>query len=366
MSVFLLMAGGTGGHLFPATALAQELQRRGHTTQLMTDHRVGAYGDQFPASATYIVPSATPSVRSPLKFIWAALVIAWGVAVSLRKLISARPAVVIGFGGYPVFPPFLAARLLGIPGILHEQNAVMGRANRALGRYASRIALSFRKTLHAESFAEKTALTGNPVRDRVRGVALTPYPTLTETGPVRLLVFGGSQGARAFADLVPPAIAELSDEVRSRLRITQQCREEDLDRVADAYRKAHVSVELAAFFTDLPERMAQSHLVICRSGASSVAELTVLGRPAILIPLPGSIDADQKANAAVMDAAGAAWIMEQATISPFSLSTRLAALLGQPGALTEAAEAAKSLGQPSAVEQLADLAEGLLRKGTTQ
>jgi UDP-N-acetylglucosamine--N-acetylmuramyl-(pentapeptide) pyrophosphoryl-undecaprenol N-acetylglucosamine transferase len=179
-------------------------------------------------------------------------------------------------------------------------------------------------------------------------------------------VFGGSQGARAFADLVPPAIAELSDEVRSRLRITQQCREEDLDRVADAYRKAHVSVELAAFFTDLPERMAQSHLVICRSGASSVAELTVLGRPAILIPLPGSIDADQKANAAVMDAAGAAWIMEQATISPFSLSTRLAALLGQPGALTEAAEAAKSLGQPSAVEQLADLAEGLLRKGTTQ
>lgn len=365
MSTFVLMAGGTGGHLFPAMALAQELRRRGHFIHLMTDHRVSGYGENFPAREIHVVPSATPSVRNPLKFAGAAGMILWGTGVAWRQLGRIRADAVVGFGGYPVFPPFLAARLRGIPGILHEQNAVMGRANRALARYASKIALSFAATQRADAFASRTALTGNPVRDRVRAAADTPYPELTSETPLRLVVFGGSQGARAFADLIPPAIAELSEAIRHRLRIVQQCRPEDLDRVAEAYRQAKVNVELQPFFPDLPERMANAHLIIARAGASTVAELTVLGRPAILVPLPGSIDGDQKNNAQVVDAAGGGWIVEQATISPPSLANRLTSLFGDPATLRAAAAAAKSLGQPKAVEILADLVEAAGRGKST-
>ena len=361
MSTIVLMAGGTGGHLFPAMALAQELRRRGYDTQLMTDHRVAAYGDGFPASATHIVPSATPSVRNPLRFAAASGKIVWGTGVAISQLRRIRPAAVVGFGGYPVFPPFLAASLLGIPGVLHEQNAVMGRANRALGRFARIIALSFANTLKAEQFVEKSELVGNPVRDRVRAVAGRPYPSLSESEPIRLLVFGGSQGAGVFGKLVPPAIASLPAELRARLMVTQQCRPEGLDEVAESYRQAKVNVELAPFFNDLPERMADAHLVISRSGASSIAELAAIGRPAILVPLPGAIDADQKNNALVMEAAGGGWIAEQATLSPLSLGTRLASLISDPAALQRAAAAAKSLGQPDAVARLADVVERLAK-----
>lgn len=359
MSTFVLLAGGTGGHLFPAMALAQELRRRGHVIHLMTDHRVGEYGKDFPAREIHIVPSATPSNSNPLKFVLAGLKILWGTAVAWFKLRQVKPDAVVGFGGYPTFPPFLAASLSGIPGVLHEQNAVMGRANRALGRFARVIALSFERTARAERFEHKSLLTGNPVRDRVKSMVDRLYPKLGAGDALHILIFGGSQGARAFADIVPPAIAELPAELRSRLRVTQQCRPEDLDRVAEAYRQAKVNVELAAFFDALPERMAASHLVIARSGASTIAELCVIGRPAILIPLPGSLDADQRNNAQVMEAAGAGWIAEQATLSPLSLGTRLASLLSEPEALQRAAAAAKSLGQPQAVEKLADIAEQL-------
>jgi UDP-N-acetylglucosamine--N-acetylmuramyl-(pentapeptide) pyrophosphoryl-undecaprenol N-acetylglucosamine transferase len=365
MSIFVLMAGGTGGHLFPAMALAQELRRRGHVIHLMTDHRATTYGDQFPAREIHVVPSATPSVRNPLKFTTASFKILAGIVVARGKLAKIAPDAVIGFGGYPVFPPFLAARLGGTPGILHEQNAVMGRANRALARRASKIALSVANTKYAEDFADKSVVTGNPLRDRVRAVIDTPYPELTRDGPLRLVVTGGSQGARAFSDLVPPAIAELPEALRHRVRIVQQCRPEDLDRVAEAYRQAHVNVELKAFFDDLPERIAAAHLVIARSGASTIAELTALGRPSILVPLPGAIDGDQKLNAQAVDASGGGWIVEQDTILPPSLANRLASLFGDPATLQAAAAAAKSLGQPLAVEKLADLAEELAGRGKT-
>lgn len=362
MSTFVLMAGGTGGHLFPAMALAQELRRRGHVIHLMTDHRVGSYGSGFPARETHIVPSATPSVRNPFIFLKAGVTILWGVAVAWGRLQRIGADAVVGFGGYPVYPPFVAAVLSRVPGILHEQNAVLGRANRALARMARLLALSFEQTARAEPFAAKSLVVGNPVRDRVRAVADTPYPDVGDSK--RLLVFGGSQGARAFAELVPAAVAELPAELRSSLRVTQQCRPEDLERVAEAYRQAKVNVELAAFFDDLPERMAASHLVIARSGASTVAELCVIGRPAILIPLPGSIDADQRNNALHVEAAGAGWVAEQATLSPLSLGTRLAALLGDPESLNRAAAAAKSLGRPEAVDRLADAAEAVAKLRT--
>lgn len=363
MSTFVLMAGGTGGHLFPAMALAQELRRRGHVIHLMTDARVSGYGDLFPAREIHVIPSATPSLRNPLRAGLAGLVIMRGVAAAWMRLRKVRADAAVGFGGYPTVPPFIAASLTGVPGILHEANAVMGRANRALGRFAKVLALSFERTAFSEAFPREKVVTGNPVRDRVRDVAGMPYPGLSADGPVHMLVFGGSQGARAFADLVPLAVASLPAELRARLRVTQQCRAEDLDRVAETYRLAKVNVELAAFFDDLPERMAQSHLVVSRSGASTVAELCVIGRPAILIPLPGSIDADQKNNAQVVDAAGGGWIAEQATLSPLSLATRLEALISDPAGLARAAVAARALGQPDAVARLADLAEALAHKG---
>ncbi len=366
MSIFVLMAGGTGGHLFPAMALAQELRRRGHTIHLMTDHRVAGYGDNFPARETHIIPSATPSIRNPVKFVAAAAKIGWGTLVAYFALGPVRADAMVAFGGYPVFPPFLGARLRGIPGILHEQNAIMGRANRFLARYANILALSFEHTRHLEGFEAKVRITGNPVRDRVRAVAGAPYPELGADGPIRLVVFGGSQGARIFGEVVPPAIALLPEALRLRLRLVQQVRAEDLDRVAEAYRQAKVNVELQPFFADLPERMAAAHLVIGRSGAGTVTELAVIGRPAIFVPLPGAIDADQKNNALVMANAGAGWIMEQATLSPPSLATRLTELFGDPQGLRAAAAAAKALGQPQAVETLADLVEGLAGRGNTQ
>ncbi len=362
MKKFVLMAGGTGGHLFPAMALAQELGRRGHAVELMTDHRVESYGADFPASIIHIVPSATPSLSNPIKFVTGGFRILRGIAVAFGMLRKSKPDCVIGFGGYPTFPPFLAANFLGIPGILHEQNAVMGRANRALGRFADLLAMSFAQTKFADGLKIEKVVTGNPVRDRVRAAADTPYPELLPDGPIRLVIFGGSQGAKALSDIVPAAIALVPEALRQRLRIVQQCRAEDLDRVAEIYRQAKVNVELAGFFGDLPERIAQSHLVIGRSGASTIAELTVLGRPAILVPLPGAIDADQKNNALVMEAAGGGWLAEQATLSPQSLGTRLTELLTDPPSLVKAAAAARALGQPRAVEKLADLAEMLSGK----
>ena len=366
MKTIVLIAGGTGGHLFPAMALAQELKRRGHIVDLMTDHRVHSYGADFPARQVHVVPAATPSIRNPLRFAGAGFTILRGTAAAASKLRAIKPDCVVGFGGYPTFPPFLAASLLGIPGVLHEQNAVMGRANRALARFADILALSFSQTRFADGFTVEKIVTGNPVRDRVRAVAGTPYPELTDTGTIRLVVFGGSQGAKALSDIVPEAIALLPEAIRSRLLLVQQCRAEDLERVTEIYRRAKVNVELATFFGDLPERIAASHLVIGRSGASTVAELGVLGRPAILVPLPGALDADQKNNAVFAEAAGAGWVAEQATLSPQSLGTRLQSLLGDPAALSRAAAAARTMGQPRAVEKLADIAEMLSGKYVTE
>ena len=360
------MAGGTGGHLFPAMALAQELRRRGHVIHLMTDERVSGYGDNFPARETHMVPSATPSIRNPVKLATAVAKLAWGTLIAWSALGAVRPDAMVGFGGYPTVPPFLAGRLRGVPGVVHDANAVLGRANLLLARYATALALTFAETRRAEAFAAKAVVTGNPVRDRVRIAAETPYPPLGAADPIRLLIFGGSQGARAFASLVPAAVALLPEALRSRITLTQQCRPEDLDQVADAYRRAKVNVELQSFFTDLPERIAQSHLVISRSGASTVAELCVIGRPAILVPLPGAIDADQKINALVLDRAGGGWIAEQADLTPQELAEKLQSLLNAPERLAKAASQAKSLGRPDAVALLADLVEKLASGKQTQ
>ena len=356
----MLAAGGTGGHLFPAFALAEELGRRGIAVDLITDMRGDRYGTGFPARKIHQVPSATLGGRDPLSAAKTAFTLARGVKAAIGVMATVKPSVVVGFGGYPTFPPLIAARMKGVPTMLHEQNAVLGRANRMLGKRVSAIATSFEKTKLLDGpMQAKARYTGNPVRDIVRKAAVTPYPAVTITSEFRLLVFGGSQGARFFSEAMPPAIALLPAEVRARLVVTQQCRPEDIDAARAAYAQSGVRAELQPFFMNLPEIMAASHLVIGRAGASSVAELTVIGWPAILVPLPHAVDNDQLNNAIRLAEAGAAVCLEQKDATPERLSKDIFNCIADPGALADAAAAARSLGRPDAVERLADLVVAL-------
>jgi UDP-N-acetylglucosamine--N-acetylmuramyl-(pentapeptide) pyrophosphoryl-undecaprenol N-acetylglucosamine transferase len=357
----MLAAGGTGGHLFPAFALAEELRRRGIAVDLVTDMRADRYDAGFPAREVYRVPSASPSGRSPQVLARAAWSLTRGIAASLKLLRQVKPAAVVGFGGYPAFPPLVAARLAGVPTALHEQNAVLGRANRSLARYVTAIATSFAHTKFLNARTQRKArMTGNPVRDVVVAWASEPYAPPPNGGPYNLLVFGGSQGASFFADALPETLALVPEEVRSRLAVVQQCREEDLGRVKEAYWRAGVRAQTATFFPNLPEEMARAHLVVGRAGASTVAELTVMGRPAILVPLPHALDNDQLQNALRLSDAGAAWCLEQKNYTPQFLAEALTDLLTSPDKLAEAAAAARAQGHPDAVTRLADLVEELV------
>ncbi len=360
----LLAAGGTGGHLFPAQALAEELQRRAILVDLVTDMRGDRYGTGFPARQIYRVPAATLAGRSPAAMTRTAVLLARGLVAAFGLLGKVKPAAVVGFGGYPTFPPLKAASLRSIPTALHEQNAVLGRANRMLAKGVTRIATSFETTKFlGPELQAKATLTGNPVRSAVIDAAARAFAKPDPAGPIELVVFGGSQGARFFSETVPPALARLPAEVRARLNVVQQARAEDVEAVVAAYRDAGIRAEVAAFFRDLPQRMAGAHLVIARSGASTVAELTVIGRPSILVPLPHALDNDQLQNAGRLAESGAAWCIEQKDLSPERLAGDIGALLGHPDRLAAAAAAAKRLGRPDAVGRLADLVESLMRRG---
>lgn len=357
----MLAAGGTGGHLFPAFALAQELGRRNIAVDLMTDMRGDRYGTGFPARHIYQVPSATiGGGASMMAGPRAAGRLAHGIWAAWKILGRERPAAVIGFGGYPSFPPLVAAWLRRIPTALHEQNAVLGRANRLLAGRVTAIATSFARVRHLGSAATRTRLTGNPVRDSVVDWGMRPYVPPPPGGEIVLVVFGGSQGARIFSDVLPEAVGRLPVALRQRLRIVQQCREEDIDRVRKAYATLEVAAEIASFFRDLPERMAAAHLVIARAGASSVAELTVLGRPSVLVPLPHAIDNDQLLNAAQLAAAGGALCIEQKDLTPARLAGEIERLATEPGTLAAMAAASRAQGRPDAVVRLADLVEELM------
>jgi UDP-N-acetylglucosamine--N-acetylmuramyl-(pentapeptide) pyrophosphoryl-undecaprenol N-acetylglucosamine transferase len=360
----MLAAGGTGGHLFPALALAQELGRRAIGVDLVTDMRGDRYGTDFPARAVYKVPSATLSERSLLAAVRTGWMLLRGIAAAYKLLGEVRPAAVVGFGGYPAFPPLVAARLRGIPTAVHEQNAVLGRANRMLATLVHALATSFEPTKHLTGQARSRArLTGNPVRDLVIDWSARAYHAPAREGPFSLLVFGGSQGARFFSDALPPALALVPEEVRASLFVVQQCREEDLVRVEAHYRAARVRAHLATFFPNLPEEMAKAHLVIARAGASTVAELTVMGRPAILVPLPHAIDNDQLNNATRLAESGGAWCIEEKELTPERLASAIARLCAAPDLLAQAAAAAKRQGRPDAVVRLADLVEELIGSG---
>lgn len=359
-NTIVLAAGGTGGHLFPAQALAEELVRRGHIIHLMTDERVRDYGKSFPASETHIVPSATLSLSGPLKLPGRLWRLYSGYRAARAILDRLKPGAVIGFGGYPSFPPIVAASRLGIPTCVHDQNAVMGRANRLLSKFATAVASSFPQLFGLPDAAKsKLVFTGNPVRDIALKEKGAPYPALSKETPFNLLVFGGSQGARFFAEFMPKVIAALDASVLGSLKLVQQCRPEDMATVRALYGAGGFAFELQPFFMDMPKRIADAHLVVCRSGASTIAELGVIGRPAVMVPLPHALDNDQLRNAESFAKAGAGWVRPQAGLDPKEFAAFLTRLRYEEGTLRQAAAAALNHGKPDAAQRLADLTERL-------
>ena len=358
--LIVLAAGGTGGHLFPAQALGEVLIQRGCRIHLMTDERVRDYGRSFPAEDTHIVKSASPGMSDPLRLVSRLGTLYQGYRQAKTILQKTKPAAVIGFGGYPSFPPIFASTSMHIPTIVHEANAVLGRANKFLAARVDRVAGSFATMNGLPAAAlEKYVVTGNPVRKIVVEQRAATYPKFGKK--YNLLVFGGSQGAKFFSDFMPTAIELLPETLRNSLVITQQCRPEDMDRVRARYQLLNVQCDLQPFFLDMPKRIALSHVVMCRSGASTIAELGVIGRPAIMVPLPHAIDNDQLRNAQSFADAGAGWVCPQAELKPHEFAAFLARLLGDYAELERAAMCALNHGQPDAAELLADLVDKIMK-----
>ena len=358
MGPVVIAAGGTGGHFFPAEALGTELAARGHRLVLMTDNRAGRRTTGvFAGTEQHVLPGAGIAGRKAGARLAGALALARGTLAARRILARLRPAAVVGFGGYPSVPPLLGARLLGRtrpPLVLHEGNAVLGQANALLARFADAVATSFDRVARLPAGVE-AVLTGMPVRADIASVAHSPYPD--PSGTLRLLVWGGSLGARVFADVVPQTLAVLAPELLRRLSVTQQARPEDVGRVRAAYASAGIEAQVAPFLDNIASRLQAAHLVIGRAGGSSVAELAVVGRPSILVPLPIAASDEQSANAQALVQAGGGWMLRQAELSPATLGTLLAELLADPLLLRDAAAAASRLGRRDAAVALADLVE---------
>lgn len=358
---FILAAGGTGGHMVPGHALAEELIRRGHKVALITDARGAKIPALFDGVDVHIMPAGRVSGGvfgwfKAARNIWA------GRAMAKRLYRSERPAAVVGFGGYPALPALLAAHSMGIPTAVHEQNAVLGRVNRLVAGKVDAIATAYDEVDRLKpSYLDKVALVGNPVREEVLALRSKPYPPLEPDGVFRLLVTGGSQGATVLSSVVPEGLSLLPEEFRRRLQVTQQCRPEDIETVRAQYASFGIPAELATYLPDLPERLAWSHLVIARAGASTIAELTAAGRPAILIPLPSATDDHQTSNAREMAKAGGARMIPQNKFTPQELAEQMQHLGLETKALANAAAHARAVGRPDAARDLADLVERISR-----
>ncbi|MBD9372902.1 undecaprenyldiphospho-muramoylpentapeptide beta-N-acetylglucosaminyltransferase [Rhizobium sp. ARZ01] len=356
--IILLAAGGTGGHLFPAEALAHELKANDWSVHLVTDSRAERFAGKFPADEIHVVPSATIGSKNPVKVISSLWTLWTGLRAARRLLARLQPNAVVGFGGYPTLPPLLAATGMRIPSMIHEQNAVMGRANKALASRVHAIAGGFLPEGEG-AYAEKTVTTGNPVRPAVLAAAEVPYQQAKPDGEFRIVVFGGSQGAQFFSTAVPQAVCRLSDVKRARLRITQQARPEDREGVEAVYEKLAIPADVSPFFTDMADRLAKAHLVICRSGASTVSEISVIGRPSVLVPYPYALDHDQAANAAALAANGGAQVIAQSALSPEKLSTIIIEAMKNPDHMALMAENARKTGKPDAARLLAAMVEAI-------
>lgn len=354
---YILAAGGTGGHMMPAYALAAELIQRGHRIALVTDDR----GAKIPGLPDDVQVHTLPAGRvsgGPIGWIRSALAIRKGRAMALELIRAFEPSAVIGFGGYPSLPTLLAARSARVPSLVHEQNAVLGRVNRLLARGVDAIATAYPDVARVPAVAEdKVHLVGNPVREAVIELRTLGYPPLDDEGVFRLLVTGGSQGASIFSDVVPDALALMPLNFRQRLQVTQQCRPEDIDRVRAAYQAHGIAADLATYIDDMPSKLNWAHLVIARAGASTIAELTCAGRPAILVPLPIATDDHQTHNVREMVNVGGARSIQQPKFTVVELAKQMQKLALEPGALESAATRALGVGRPNATRDLADLVE---------
>ncbi|MDA0654495.1 MAG: undecaprenyldiphospho-muramoylpentapeptide beta-N-acetylglucosaminyltransferase [Proteobacteria bacterium] len=357
----VLAAGGTGGHVFPAEALAAELRAAGHELALVTDVRGIAYGGALAGIDVHRIPAGTPGVGGPLRRARGVLLAVAGTLRAVRLLRRLKPVAVVGFGGYPSLPTMLAALWLRIPTLVHEQNAVLGRVNRLLVPWVTRVGLSFSATGRLDDAAQpKAEVVGNPVRPEVLAIRAGGYAPPSADGPIRLLVLGGSQGAAVFSEVVPSALALLPAELRARLKLAQQCRPETLAAARAICDAAGIDAELAPFFGDVPARLAVAHLVICRAGASTVAELKAAGRPAVLVPYPHAVDDHQTANARSVAGAGGGWIVPQSEFTPARLAELLRRLFAHPDDLDRAAEQCRGEDRPEAARALAALVENLV------
>ena len=356
----LISAGGTGGHMFPAAALAKDLRSRGFRVELVTDPRGKRFTESFEDIPITVIQAGTlgSGILGKITGIGS---LALGIIQSMRFLDKVKPSVVIGFGGYPSFPAVYAAQRKKIPTIIHEQNAILGRANSALAPRADRIALSM-SHIHGleEADVPRATVTGNPIREEIAALYSRPYPTVQPDGPLRILIMGGSLGAHVFSDVVPKAFAKLSAAHRTRLEVVQQCRPDDLDTVRDVYAAAGIKAELHNFISDVPAQLAKCHLVIGRSGASTVAEVTTAGRPAIFVPYPHHEDQQQKINADTVADAGGAWVMTQNGFTEESVLARVETFLQNPEVLFRAAENARSMGRPDAARRLGNLVTAIV------
>jgi UDP-N-acetylglucosamine--N-acetylmuramyl-(pentapeptide) pyrophosphoryl-undecaprenol N-acetylglucosamine transferase len=361
---YVLAAGGTGGHMVPAAALAEELTRRGHRVALVSDARgvrfPGLFAEGPGGIQTHVLPAGRFQVKKPLGWPGAVREMLRGRTMARELYRTFKPAAVIGFGGYPAMPALLAAFAEGIPTAVHEQNAVLGRVNRLVASRVAAIATSYKATERlAAKLSPKVHLVGNPVREAVLALRTRPFPLLEEDGIFRVLVTGGSQGASVLSQVVPDGLAMLPVTFRRRLQVTHQARIEDIDAVRAKYAEHHIPAELATYLPDMPEQLAWAHLVIARAGASTIAELTAAGRPAILVPLPGATDDHQTVNAREITRAGGARTIPQPEFTAVELAKQMQKLGLDPAALENAATRAKSVGRPKAVSDLADLVESL-------
>jgi UDP-N-acetylglucosamine--N-acetylmuramyl-(pentapeptide) pyrophosphoryl-undecaprenol N-acetylglucosamine transferase len=355
VSAFVLAAGGTGGHLFPAEALAARLLADGGTVYLTTDGRTDSFSERLPGVTVHQVRAGRLG-RGPLRAAVGIADIAVGIVQARRLLRQLRPDAVVGFGGYASVPTMLAAAQLGLPTVIHEQNAVLGRANRMLAPWARSIGTGFSETIGLRPQDRGRAIhTGNPVRPAILALSAVPYVAPSPDDAIELLVFGGSQGASVFAELVPAALALLPRGLRTRLRLSQQARPEDRAAVVERLESLGNTAEVKSFFTDMPQRLARAHLVICRSGASTIAELAIAGRPALLVPYPHAMDDHQSANARAFAAGGGGWVLPQADLSAATLAERLAALFQDAATLQQAAAAARAFSRDDAADRLASV-----------
>jgi UDP-N-acetylglucosamine--N-acetylmuramyl-(pentapeptide) pyrophosphoryl-undecaprenol N-acetylglucosamine transferase len=356
----ILSAGGTGGHMTPAQALGRDLLSRGYRVEVFTDRRGMAYQSMFEGMKMHEIKAGTLGAG-----LWGKLkgLASLGVgALQARALLKTlRPAVVVGFGGYPSVPGVYMAQKLKIPTIIHEQNAIIGRANALLARKAKRIALSLPDVRGLEETDQiRSIVTGNPVRPEIAALYMQPYPAPRQDGPLRIFIMGGSLGAQVFSRVLPEAFGRLSADHRARLEIVQQCREEDLPAVREAYGRNGIKAELAVFFDDVPGILASAHLVIARSGASTVAEVTTAGRPAIFVPYPHHKDQQQKMNADAVADCGGAWVMTEAGFTAEAVLARIENFLQNPEALFRAAENARVCGKPDAARKLGNLVTAIV------